>query len=85
MSGLFDLSIIGVLQKYPSRSGFVQHPIANEKIEYNEFLRGLEKGHKIRAVLVESAAISVDTEADLKVVRNQMLEDQLFQTYKNTV
>ena len=43
-----------------------------ETTEYNEFLRGLEKGHKIRAVRVESDAISVDTEEDLIKVSKEM-------------
>ena len=36
-----------------------------ERIEYNEYLRILERGHKIRAVHVESDAVSVDTADDL--------------------
>lgn len=53
-----------------------------ETTEYNEFLRGLEKGYKIRAVRVESDAISVDTKEDLEIVRDQMMKDELFQKYK---
>ena len=52
-----------------------------EQIEYHEHLRILEKGYKIRAVHVESSAISVDTEEDLKFVRNAMITDPLFQQY----
>ena len=32
-----------------------------EKIEFNEYLRILEKGYKIQAVRVQSDAVSVDT------------------------
>ena len=42
-----------------------------EKIEYNEYLRILERGHKIRAVHVESDAVSVDTQDDLEYVRKK--------------
>jgi len=52
-----------------------------EKIEYNEFLRGLEKGHRITAVEVESDAVSVDTQDDLEYVRGKMLADQFFAEY----
>jgi len=52
-----------------------------ETTEYNEFLRGLEKGYKIRAVRVESDAISVDTEEDLAYVRQEMLSDSYFRKY----
>ena len=40
-----------------------------EKIEFNEYLRILEKGYKIQAVRVESDAVSVDTQQDLEFVR----------------
>ncbi len=53
-----------------------------ERIEFNEYLRILERGHKIRAVLVESDAVSVDTAEDLEFVRGKMLEDPLFPRYK---
>ena len=52
-----------------------------ETVEYNEYLRILENGYKIKAVHVESSAISVDTEEDLKFVRNAMITDPLFQQY----
>ncbi|MBT3261222.1 3-deoxy-manno-octulosonate cytidylyltransferase [bacterium] len=51
-----------------------------EKIEYNEYLRILEKGYKIKAVKVESEAVSVDTKEDLIFVRKEMEKDSL---YKN--
>ncbi len=53
-----------------------------ERIEFIEFMRILERGHKIRAVLVESDAVSVDTAEDLEFVRGKMLEDPLFPRYK---
>ena len=54
-----------------------------ERIEFNEYLRILEKGYKIRAVPVESDAVSVDTEKDLKFVREVMLSDPFFKEYSN--
>jgi 3-deoxy-manno-octulosonate cytidylyltransferase (CMP-KDO synthetase) len=53
-----------------------------EQIEFNEYLRILEKGHKIQAVRVESDAVSVDTQDDLNYVIKKMKEDKLFNKYK---
>jgi 3-deoxy-manno-octulosonate cytidylyltransferase (CMP-KDO synthetase) len=53
-----------------------------ERIEFNEYLRILERGHKIRAVIVESDAVSVDTAEDLEFVRGKMLKDPYFPQYK---
>jgi len=53
-----------------------------ESIEYNEYLRILEKGYKIRAVHVESDAVSVDTAEDLEYVRSKMPDDPFYQYYK---
>ncbi len=52
-----------------------------EQIEFNEYLRILEKGYKIQAVRVESDAVSVDTEQDLEFVRNKMKIDKIGQLY----
>lgn len=52
-----------------------------EQIEFNEYLRILEKGYTIQAIRVESEAISVDTPEDLDIVRHSMKNDPLFQTY----
>jgi len=52
-----------------------------ERIEFNEYLRILEKGHRIRAVRVESAALSVDTQDDLDYVRDKMSTDPFFPAY----
>ena len=52
-----------------------------ERIEYNEYLRILEKGYKIQAVQVESSAVSVDTEVDLAFVRGEMPSDPYFGRY----
>jgi 3-deoxy-manno-octulosonate cytidylyltransferase (CMP-KDO synthetase) len=52
-----------------------------EQIEYHEHLRILEKGYKIRAVRVESDAVSVDTENDLDFVRKAMISDPFFKEY----
>jgi 3-deoxy-manno-octulosonate cytidylyltransferase (CMP-KDO synthetase) len=52
-----------------------------EQIEFNEYLRILEHGFKIRAVEVESDALSVDTKKDLEYVRSEMLKDKWFPKY----
>ena len=52
-----------------------------EKIEYNEYLRILEHGVRLRAVPVEKAEISVDTPEDLKRVRDMMKTDTLKTRY----
>jgi len=52
-----------------------------ESIEYNEYLRILENGNKIQGVIVNSNAISVDTEDDLKYVKKLMLKDTLKHKY----
>ena len=52
-----------------------------EKIEFHEHLRILERGHRIRAVEVESSAVSVDTPKDLEFVRSVMPVDPYFQRY----
>jgi 3-deoxy-manno-octulosonate cytidylyltransferase (CMP-KDO synthetase) len=49
-----------------------------ELVEYNEYLRILEHGVNIRAVLVDDAKISVDTPEDLKEVRKLMKKDKLY-------
>jgi len=56
---------------------------ALEQIEYNEYLRILERGYSIRAVHVESDAVSVDTAKDLKYVKGLMVKDSFFEKYKN--
>jgi len=53
-----------------------------EKIEFNEYLRILENGERIRAVYVESDAVSVDTPQDLEYVRKVMPYDLWFPQYK---
>lgn len=53
-----------------------------EKIEFNEYLRILEYGERMRAVLVKSSAVSVDTIDDLQYVREAMLDDYWFSKYK---
>jgi len=64
------------LLKYAS---WEQTPI--EKIEYNEYLRILERGYKIKAVPVENAQISVDTAEDLDIVREKMQTDTIKKRY----
>ncbi len=56
-----------------------------EQIEYNEYLRILEYGHKIRAVHVESDAVSVDTVEDLKYVREKMKIDPFVKFYMENI
>ena len=53
-----------------------------EKIEFNEYVRILENGERIRAVNVESDAVSVDTPEDLQYVREVMPYDLWFHQYK---
>ena len=50
---------------------------------YQERLRILEKGYRIRAVEVSSSAVSVDTQEDLRFVREKMLDDPFFYAYKD--
>ncbi|MSR76814.1 MAG: 3-deoxy-manno-octulosonate cytidylyltransferase [Candidatus Omnitrophica bacterium] len=52
-----------------------------ETIEFNEYLRILEKGYKIKAVHIPHATVSVDTPQDLELIRSQMPQDRLFKTY----
>ena len=52
-------------------------PTPLERIEFNEYLRVLEHGVRIRAVYIEGAKISVDTPEDLEIVRKLMKEDKL--------
>ncbi|MFC1804628.1 3-deoxy-manno-octulosonate cytidylyltransferase [Candidatus Omnitrophota bacterium] len=56
-------------------------PTPLENIEYNEYLRVLEHGIKIRAVRIEDAKISVDTVEDLEEVKLLMKEDKLKERY----
>ena len=55
-----------------------------EQIEYHEHLRILERGYSIRAVQVESSAVSVDTPEDLEYVRELMEFDPLFPLYRDS-
>ena len=64
------------LLKYASWS-----PTPLEKVEYNEYLRILEHGEKIRAVKTEGAKISVDTAEDLENVKRLMEKDNLWRMY----
>jgi len=52
-------------------------PTPLETIEYNEYLRILEHGVKMRGVLIHDAKISVDTPDDLEEVRKLMEKDAL--------
>jgi 3-deoxy-manno-octulosonate cytidylyltransferase (CMP-KDO synthetase) len=52
-----------------------------ETIEYNEYLRVLEHGVKIRAVKIDDAKISVDTPDDLEEIRRLMKSDELKAKY----
>jgi 3-deoxy-manno-octulosonate cytidylyltransferase (CMP-KDO synthetase) len=56
-------------------------PTPLETIEYNEYLRVLEHGVKIKAIRIDDARISVDTPDDLKEVRRLMQKDHLKQEY----
>ena len=52
-------------------------PTPLEVIEYNEYMRVLEHGVKMRAVRIEDAAISVDTAEELEIVRALMVKDRV--------
>lgn len=52
-----------------------------EQVEFNEYLRILEHGCRIKAVHVESDALSVDTLADLEYVRAKIPADEWFWRY----
>ena len=54
-----------------------------EQIEFNEYLRILEKGYTIKAVHVDSDSISVDTAEDLDYVIDKMKSDKLILEYSN--
>ncbi len=54
-----------------------------ELLEFNEYLRILEHGYKIKSFAVESDSVSVDTEFDLEYVANKMPYDPVFEKYKN--
>lgn len=56
-------------------------PTPLEKVEFNEYLRILEHGVKIRAVPTDGAKISVDTTADLEKVNKLMELDELRTKY----
>lgn len=56
-------------------------PTPLETIEYNEYLRILEHGERIRAVHLSSAKISVDTPEDLEIIRNLMKSDTIRHQY----
>jgi len=56
-------------------------PTPLETIEYNEYLRVLEHGVKMRAVMIDCAKISVDTGEDLAIVRELMKHDTIKQRY----
>lgn len=53
-----------------------------EKIEFNEYLRILENGFKIKAVPVDNAHISVDTPEDLNEVIKIMKNDIIIKQYR---
>jgi len=57
-------------------------PTPLESIEFNEYLRVLEHGVRMRAVHVENAKISVDTYDDLSEVRQLMEKDTFRHRYQ---
>ncbi|MDR4508747.1 MAG: 3-deoxy-manno-octulosonate cytidylyltransferase [Candidatus Brocadiaceae bacterium] len=56
-------------------------PTPLEVIEYNEYLRVLEHGIKLKAIKVRGASISVDTAGDLEKVRKLMENDTVRHFY----
>lgn len=57
-------------------------PTPLETIEYNEYLRVLEHGIRMRAVRIDNAHISVDTADNLSEVRALMEKDSLRKKYQ---
>jgi len=57
-------------------------PTPLETVEFNEYLRVLEHGIKMRAVRIEGAQISVDTPSDLEVVKSLMVIDKYYPKYR---
>jgi len=66
-----------VLEKY-----LEWDPTPLELVEDNHFLRLTENGVQIKAIEVEEAKISVDTEEDLEEVRELMKKDIIFNEYR---
>ena len=56
-------------------------PTPLEMIEFNEYLRVLEHGIKLKAVEVDNAQISVDTPEDLEIVSELMAKDKIKKMY----
>ncbi|MCX5807573.1 MAG: 3-deoxy-manno-octulosonate cytidylyltransferase [Proteobacteria bacterium] len=56
-------------------------PTPLEAIEFNEYLRVLEHGVKMRAVMIDNAKISVDTPEDLAIVCEIMKHDTIKHKY----
>ncbi|MEZ9543751.1 3-deoxy-manno-octulosonate cytidylyltransferase [Vibrio sp. 10N.286.48.C11] len=54
-----------------------------ERAEPNEFLRIIEHGYKIKTVKLDSAKISLDTESDLKEIRELMKNDSIYPMYRS--
>ena len=52
-----------------------------EKIEYIEYLRILEHGHKVRGVIVEEYTTSLDTPEDLTLIKEMMKKDIIKRLY----
>src|SRR3990167_975956 len=74
----------------PFRKSLIQKYLTWEEtpleiIEDNHFLRLLEHGIRMRAVIIEGGKISVDTQADLDEVRELMKEDKLRLTYMKDI
>ena len=52
-----------------------------EKIEHIEYNRIIENGYKMRGVIVDSVAESVDTPENLELVRKLMKNDKIKEKY----
>jgi len=58
-------------------------PSKLENIEFNEYLRILDNGYKIKIEEVSSSAVSVDTNSDLAYVRKAMKSDRYLKQYSH--
>jgi len=83
----FNAKMLKAYHIIPFRKNFlIQYskwkPTKLEKIEFNEYLRILEKGYKIKSLKVKSNAISVDTKKDLLEASKLFKQDKFLKYYK---
>jgi 3-deoxy-manno-octulosonate cytidylyltransferase (CMP-KDO synthetase) len=84
---MWKMSFIVPFQKSVLQKYLVWKATPLELIEDNHFLRIIENGIDIQAVVIDQAKISVDSAEDLEEVRNEMKRDKIKKQYnqKETV